>query len=167
MIMGDSSKYTKPWFANGLEMPSYLSLNRVWALKIANVRRDENRPVIAIEFEDKNFGTVNVSENEFKMKNYSAGGYYVVSANNAKYVPAIIFNLEYREVGPQQPVDLKFRAFNYERGTYFEVLDIVTSELNGRERRYEMNNGYVTIWNKPSEARLEVMLKGEWYPAQI
>jgi hypothetical protein len=151
---------------NNIELPKYSATHCVWALKIENIYIEEGAPTIVLEFEDKNFGMIDISESEFKQHNYNSGGYYVVSENGeTSFLPSNIFKRTYTEItGKPQ---FSFRAYNYERNQYFDVLSMITSELNGRVKSYEMNNGYITIWNEPDQARLEVLVNDNWYPIGI
>lgn len=49
---------------------------------------------------------------------------------------------------------MKFMAWHKERKRFFDVLSIGLSTLNGRKERYELNDGYVTIWSNLDEVEL-------------
>lgn len=51
--------------------------------------------------------------------------------------------------------NIKFRAWYIERAEMFNVLSICFSDLNGRNRTAELNNGYITIY--PSLEEIELM----------
>jgi len=91
-----------------MEMPKYRSYKEVWALKIADVRRDsdaaakENRETdgsATLVFEDSRYAPMKVHHDYVRKHNPKPGGYYVVHKDGYNsWAPAEGFESMYTKI---------------------------------------------------------------------
>lgn len=91
-----------------IEMPKYRSHKEVWALKIADVKKDSDEAVkecretngtATLVFEDDRYAQINVSYDYVRKHNPQAGGYYVVYQDGYKsWSPADAFESGYTKI---------------------------------------------------------------------
>ena len=91
-----------------MEMPKYKSYKEVWALKIADVKKDsdaatkENRETdgsATLVFEDNRYAPIKVPHDYVRKHNPQSGGYYVVYKDGYKsWSPAEAFESGYTKI---------------------------------------------------------------------
>ena len=85
-----------------VEMPMYVSHKKVWALKIKEVRVDQESDSCILTFEQpETYGQHNVGYDFYQKHKPEAGGYYVVYADGYQsFSPAQAFEEGYTPVEP-------------------------------------------------------------------
>jgi hypothetical protein len=157
----------KIWNFYKVEFPDYVGNEQIKAFQIElcgmllGIDKYYLRPV------DKSLPLIGVSETWVKGNNPSKGDWAVLHKNGVlELVQNHWFVKQYMKT-PIKMNGLKLRARCKDRNAWFEVLSVVVSELNGREKRAECNNGMITIWRTPAEADFEIMIGEKWYPLEL